>query len=187
VSVTFSTHAPDSLQNCAGEFSKTRTILEYTLSGGTGQSGKKAFTKLEQKIEIDANVTLYSGTPQRLSKLLKDDGIIERNLFDHEEIFRNGGVVNPNMIIPVIYDKASKRLFFLYYYLGCGGQWKKTEGQVANIFVTALNNINPYLKSLSLGRNHRLAAASASATLHKKHKLDKASATVNKKRKLNKA
>jgi hypothetical protein len=125
---------------------------------GQGTSVKKVLLCGEEEVGIDDNVTLYAAKPKRLAYLPTRDGALPADLIDPEEDLDE---INEKQIA-VLYDKGSNRIFLLHYYIGCKGQWDGTEGKTARVFVEALNEWNPYLKSRSLRNNRRLPAASVS-------------------------
>ena len=149
--VTFGRSAPATLKACAEKFSNTPQVQKYNQV--LGVSLKKALGSGHEEVIIDENVTLFYGDAMRLYQLLEKAGAIPRYLFNAQDEMH--GLFKKDKIA-ILYDKGSKRIYFIYYYLGFNGQWNKTEGNFARLLIKHLNERNPYLTSLSMGNNHNL-------------------------------
>ena len=150
--VTFGDDAPATLKACAKKLSRTKQVKNFNSKINIAAVKAALTSGDDEETIIDDNVTLFVGTPKRLVFLLEDAGALPVGAV-HAEKDMHGNVCAKTKI-PVLYDKVSKRIFFVYYYLGCLGQWNGTEGKCARILVKKLNDWNPYLKSRSKGRNH---------------------------------
>ena len=79
-----------------------------------------------------------------------NDFIDDNVRYELDKISRSG------MKFPILYDKGSNRLYFLYYFIGCKGQYMGVEGLFATLLVETLRKQNAYLQGIFEGTNNSI-------------------------------
>lgn len=117
VKLFFNKITPNSLLEGTKSISKLALVQEFLPeTGEVGTRIKKALTLGGQAVtQIDNNITLFSTNATLIPQLLVDNGVFPADFIDADLIARIKELASQTVNVPVIFDKCTNILSFLYY------------------------------------------------------------------------